>query len=109
MPHFASSLIDLSGVPGFSGFLNLSAKQTLRELISHLHETYCGSIGYEYTHIVDEEKCNWLRARIEKLTPDTYSKEKKLQLFDRCVCLLRPEAVHDLLADFVLLMLLKIF
>ena len=35
---------------------------------SALKEAYCGSIGYEYMHIPDRERCNWLRERIE--TPE---------------------------------------
>ena len=40
---------------------------TLRDILSRLRETYCGNIGYEYMHIMDREKCNWLREQIETL------------------------------------------
>ncbi|GJN05333.1 hypothetical protein PR202_ga22954 [Eleusine coracana subsp. coracana] len=40
-------------------------KQTLREMVAKLRRAYCGSIGYEYMHIPDREKREWLRDRIE--------------------------------------------
>lgn len=57
--------------------------RTLREILTRLKETYCGSIGYEYMHIPDRERCNWLRARIETLEPPQYSVQKKLNILDR--------------------------
>jgi hypothetical protein len=32
------------------------------------------SVGYEYMHIGDRDKCNWLRERIETAKPRAYSK-----------------------------------
>ncbi|KAI3434698.1 hypothetical protein D9Q98_002760 [Chlorella vulgaris] len=57
--------------------------RTLREILARLRETYCGSIGYEYMHIPDSERCNWLRARIETAEPQVYSQEEKLRILDR--------------------------
>jgi len=57
--------------------------RTLRDIISRLEETYCGTIGYEYMHIPDMEKCNWIRARVETLEKKKYSKKRKLHLLDR--------------------------
>jgi 2-oxoglutarate dehydrogenase E1 component len=48
---------------------------TLREIISHLDETYCRSIGVEFTHIEDPEMRAWLQQQMEatrnrmRLTP----------------------------------------
>jgi len=38
---------------------------TVKQVIDYCNETYCGKIGYEYMHISNVEKCNWLRQRIE--------------------------------------------
>ena len=66
------------------GFLSESRPvRTLREILTRLRETYCGSIGYEYMHIPDREKCNWIRARVETADPPQYSTEKKLNILDR--------------------------
>ena len=66
------------------GFLSESRPvRTLREILTRLRETYCGSIGYEYMHIPDRERCNWIRSRIETADPPAYSTEKKLNILDR--------------------------
>jgi 2-oxoglutarate dehydrogenase E1 component len=57
--------------------------RTLREILERLRETYCGSIGFEYMHIPDSDKCNWLRARIETAERQEYSQEEKLRILDR--------------------------
>jgi 2-oxoglutarate dehydrogenase complex dehydrogenase (E1) component-like enzyme len=38
---------------------------TLRNIMSRLKETYCSTIGYEYMHIPNTEKCDWIREKIE--------------------------------------------
>ncbi len=38
---------------------------TLRDIIAHLRETYCGSIGVEFTHIESPEMRVWLREQME--------------------------------------------
>jgi len=37
----------------------------LRDIIISLKEIYCGSIGYEYMHIVDTQIRRWLIMRLE--------------------------------------------
>lgn len=32
-----------------------------RYILERLTDVYCGSIGYEYMHIPDRDKCNWVR------------------------------------------------
>jgi 2-oxoglutarate dehydrogenase E1 component len=67
-----------------SGFLSASRPQvTLRDLLKRLKETYCGTIGFEYMHIQDREKCNWLRDRIETPAKVEYNKEQKIVILDR--------------------------
>jgi len=38
----------------------------IREILSFLKQTYCGSIGYEYMHISNPSERKWIRDRIEK-------------------------------------------
>lgn len=72
------------GVWKMSGFLSENRPvQTLRSILNRLEQTYCGSIGYEYMHIHDRDKCNWLRERIETPTPMEYSKERCKVMLDR--------------------------
>jgi len=72
------------GVWKMSGFLSENRPvQTLRSILTRLEQAYCGSIGYEYMHIPDRGKCNWLRDRIETLTPTQYNRERREVIFDR--------------------------
>ena len=48
--------IDLAGMAPFA---------TLREILKRLEETYCRTIGVEFTHIEDPEQREWLRERME--------------------------------------------
>jgi 2-oxoglutarate dehydrogenase E1 component len=52
--------------------------RTLGHILDRLKATYCGSIGYEYMHIMDRDKCNWLRERIESAEQRVYSKARKV-------------------------------
>ena len=54
-------------------------KATLREIVSRLETAYCQSIGYEYMHIQEADRCDWLRERIEG-KPATFSQEKRKEL-----------------------------
>ena len=41
------------------------SQMTLRQLLSIMDESYCGSIGIEFSHITDAEELQWLHERIE--------------------------------------------
>ncbi len=47
------------------GIAGLPTRATLREIVSHLSETYCSSIGVEYTHIEDPNARDWLQTAME--------------------------------------------
>ena len=51
----------------------------LRDLVSSLKRTYCGSIGVEYMHITNSEEKSWLQNRIESCesTPSFSEDAKK--------------------------------
>ncbi|KAK3034419.1 hypothetical protein RJ639_033690 [Escallonia herrerae] len=72
------------GVWRMSGFLSENRPvQTLRAILTRLEQAYCGSIGYEYMHIADREKCNWLREKIETPTPMQYNRQRREVILDR--------------------------
>lgn len=63
-----------------SPFVGLG-RVTLRQLIQALRETYCGSIGVEYKHILDTRVRRWLQERMEPCrNKPNFSAEKKLWL-----------------------------
>ncbi|MBX3199056.1 MAG: 2-oxoglutarate dehydrogenase E1 component, partial [Labilithrix sp.] len=47
------------------GIGGLPSRATLREIIAHLSETYCGSIGVEFTHIEEPDARDWLQNAME--------------------------------------------
>jgi 2-oxoglutarate dehydrogenase E1 component len=49
------------------------------QLIQALKETYCGAIGYEFSHLTKVEERRWLQARIEGKSP-TFSAQDKRQI-----------------------------
>ncbi len=44
---------------------------TLREILKILRETYCGSIGVEFMHIMEPEEKAWIQRRIEGIRNQT--------------------------------------
>mgnify|MGYP000898301201 CR=1 FL=1 len=59
-------------------------KTSLREIIAHLHQTYCKSVGAEFMFIRDVEVAAWLRANMER-TRNTmkFSNEDKIYILKK--------------------------
>ena len=62
--------------------INNDGLTTLSELNNLLRDVYCGSVGYEYRHISDQARSDWVRARIEK-KHDAMPKEEALKVLTR--------------------------
>ncbi|KAI4351093.1 hypothetical protein L6164_005479 [Bauhinia variegata] len=72
------------GVWKMSGFLSENHPiQTLRSILTRLEKAYCGTIGYEYMHVADRDKCNWLRDRIESAAPTQINRKHRLVILER--------------------------
>jgi len=56
----------------------------LKDIIAHLHQTYCQSIGAEYMYMRIPEMVNWLQTKMEstKNTP-AFSNFEKLSILDK--------------------------
>ena len=50
---------------------------TLREIVDHLHDYYCGKVGVEYRNIQGPEEKEWIRARVETTPPPVPVEVKK--------------------------------
>mmetsp|Transcript_17497 Transcript_17497/g.25011 ORF Transcript_17497/g.25011 Transcript_17497/m.25011 type:complete len:786 (+) Transcript_17497:423-2780(+) len=61
----------------------MKQKVTLRMVLNQLQTTYCGTLGVEYMHINDPERCNWIRERVENPRFLKYDNEKKLHIYER--------------------------
>ncbi|PAN29467.1 hypothetical protein PAHAL_5G228800 [Panicum hallii] len=88
--HFTEADLDRKFFLGFSttpGFLSdYSPVVTLREILRKLHQAYCGCVSYEFAHILDRDKCEWLRDRIETGKPhDDYDKNRRLILLESLI------------------------
>lgn len=92
---------EMKGVEGFSGFLGAtggggggssSTSITLRGLLARLKATYCGTTGWEYMHMSNRDKCNWVREHCEVASPPPLSKAKVMQIFDRLAYSVQFEA-----------------
>jgi 2-oxoglutarate dehydrogenase E1 component len=64
------------------GDFHLQAKPTLANIYRALRNTYTGSIGAEYMHIMDTEEKSWLQHRLESCeSRDEFSTTEKLEIF----------------------------
>jgi len=73
---------DLSLQVGPSSFLG-QTDGTLRDLIAKLRQTYCGTIGVEYTGIADKVQRDWLQQHMEPILnrPKFSAEEQKAIIF----------------------------
>lgn len=59
---------------------------TLKDIVAHLQNTYCQSIGVEYTYIRNTEMVEWLRSRMESTqNSTTFAPEHKIRFYDNLV------------------------
>ena len=82
--HYGLTDADLDSVFR-TGDLNIGKEEaTLREIQQALQETYCGTIGAEFTHIVDSEQRRWFQQRLESVRscPD-FSPEVRTHILER--------------------------
>lgn len=67
-----------------------ASQMTLGEIVDALGQVYCKRIGYEFMHIPERERCQWIRSRIEVPEPPKLEPTERLKLLDRLAwaCLL---------------------
>lgn len=58
---------------------------TLRDIIAHLEETYCESIGIEYTFMREPDRLEWFRNKIEIKNRPQFNAERKRNVFRKLV------------------------
>jgi 2-oxoglutarate dehydrogenase E1 component len=56
---------------------------SLNEIIAHLEETYCQSIGIEYQYIRDPERVEWIRKQIEIKNRPQFTKDQKKHILHK--------------------------
>jgi 2-oxoglutarate dehydrogenase E1 component len=65
LANFGLTEADLDKTFSTAGMSGLPERATLRQIIDHLGETYCSSIGVEFLHIEEPEPRLWLQERME--------------------------------------------
>ena len=85
LENFGLSEEDLDTVFQAGQELGLGAV-TLREIVEHLQQTYCRSIGAEYMFIRSPEMIRWLQERMEPVKNTlTFTAEEKKHIFHHLV------------------------
>ncbi len=79
LENFAFTKGDLEGIFPTCGFLPKESAP-LKEILSALEATYCGTIGVEYMSLGDMEIEKWIQKRIEPGFGPDLSKEEKIEL-----------------------------
>jgi 2-oxoglutarate dehydrogenase E1 component len=65
LERFGLDAKDLGALFPTASVAGMPERASLQALIDHLHATYCGSIGVEFTHIEEPEQRDWLQERME--------------------------------------------
>ncbi len=69
-----------------TGHLGGPSRAKLRDIISILQETYCRTIGVQYTHIQNKQIRRWLQAEMEpNRNHPKYDRDKKLAILNKLV------------------------
>lgn len=55
---------------------------TLRDVVKACEQSYCRSYSVEYEHIDDPDKKEWLRKRVERPDPFSFSQDEKARILD---------------------------
>lgn len=80
LENFGLSQDDLDKKFEAGNILGIGEKASLREIIQHLEDMYCGSIGIEYMYIRNPEIIAWIQNWLNKnLKQPILSKEEKRQ------------------------------
>jgi len=56
---------------------------SLKEIIAHLEETYCQSIGIEFAYIRDPERIVWLKHKIELKNRPKFDANRKMDIYKK--------------------------
>ncbi|MQB01291.1 MAG: multifunctional oxoglutarate decarboxylase/oxoglutarate dehydrogenase thiamine pyrophosphate-binding subunit/dihydrolipoyllysine-residue succinyltransferase subunit [Actinobacteria bacterium] len=76
LAHYGLTVWDLDrefltdGLPG-------PRRQPLRQIVDHLRDAYCRTLGWEYMHISDPEQKRWIQKRVETQVDDIPFEDKK--------------------------------
>jgi 2-oxoglutarate dehydrogenase E1 component len=65
LSNFGLTEADIDKTFSTAGMSGFPERATLREIVAHLRETYCSSIGVEFTHVGEPSERLWLQQQME--------------------------------------------
>jgi 2-oxoglutarate dehydrogenase E1 component len=80
--NFGLEEADLQTVFQAGDEIGIGAKP-LNDIIHHLKQTYCQSIGIEYAYMRDPERIDWFKNKIEITNRPTFDKERKINIYKK--------------------------
>ncbi|MBI1838207.1 MAG: 2-oxoglutarate dehydrogenase E1 component [Flavobacteriia bacterium] len=80
--NFGLETTDLTSVFQAGAEVGIGAA-TLQEIINHLEETYCQSIGIEYAYMREPHKLDWFKNKIELKNRPKYDANRKLEIYKK--------------------------
>ncbi|MES2798650.1 MAG: 2-oxoglutarate dehydrogenase E1 component [Bacteroidota bacterium] len=78
--NFGLETADLSTVFQAGEQIGIGAA-TLKDIIDHLEETYCQTIGIEYAYMRDPERIEWFKNKIELKNRPKFDKDRKIKIY----------------------------
>jgi multifunctional 2-oxoglutarate metabolism enzyme len=83
LEHHGLTLWDLDREFPVGNFGGLAGQTlTLREIVAMLRNSYCRTVGVEYTHIDDEDQRSWIQERFERPFKP-WPREEHLRILDK--------------------------
>jgi len=83
LPYYKLSEADLDTVFDVGTYLG-GGQMKLRDVIGSLRDTYCGTIGVEYTHIQDLDVRFWLQEKMESTrNQPAFTRREKIRILRR--------------------------
>jgi 2-oxoglutarate dehydrogenase E1 component len=82
--HYGFSIWDLDRYFHADDLWNNEEMQ-LRDIIELLRDSYCGKIGYEFMHIQNPDKKEWIKAKLELFDPLMLDEEDKKHIFKKAL------------------------
>ena len=82
--NFGLTEADLNLTFNAGEILGIGGPITLREIIGHLENMYCGSIGIEYMYVREPQRINWIQNWLnQNLNQPKLSKEEKERVLEK--------------------------
>ena len=82
--HYGLTKADLADTFHTGSLFYGKDQATLQEILDFLQETYCGSLGVEFMHIVNTGEKRWVQEKLESVRSNpSYDNETKVHILER--------------------------